>query len=371
MTPTTLDDVLDVEDLAAAIDAGYVREQRHPELPLRILNYTETCQFARAWTPTTLACRGLIVDDETGEVLARPFPKFFNHDEPGGQGAIALDEPVEVTDKLDGSLGITYPDDHGAVRIATRGSFTSDQALHATRVWHTRYADTRVSRDWTLLFEIIYPENRIVVDYGQQDDLVLLGAREIASGRTIGPGAAAALSGWTGPVAEVLTYSTLADALAAAPRAGMEGFVVRSLATDTRVKIKQEEYVRLHRIITHLSTRSVWEHLGERRPLDELLEPLPEEFHPWVRDVAAALEDALAHYVTSTHETHERIIGQLPEGWTRKDYALVAKNWGPVAPWLFRLLDGRDLFEPIWKSIKPERAMATPGAAAELDGEAA
>src|ERR1700710_142802 len=120
---TLLADVLDPVDLAAAVENGHVRSQRHPERPYVIYNYTEACQYAGAWTPVTLACRGLIVDIATDSVIARPFSKFFNHGEADAP-SLRADAAVRVTDKADGSLGIIYGD-----AVATRGSFTSDQAL--------------------------------------------------------------------------------------------------------------------------------------------------------------------------------------------------------------------------------------------------
>lgn len=58
--------------------------------------------------PTTRTCRGLIVHSTTGRVLARPWAKFVNHGRPEAE-TLDLAAPVEVTDKLDGSLGILYP----------------------------------------------------------------------------------------------------------------------------------------------------------------------------------------------------------------------------------------------------------------------
>ena len=83
--------------------------------------------------------------------------------------------PFEVFEKLDGSLGILYWLNN-LPYIATRGSFESEQARHATEILHGRYQHTFSSMDTnkTYLFEIIYPENRIVVDYGEMDDLILL-----------------------------------------------------------------------------------------------------------------------------------------------------------------------------------------------------
>lgn len=85
------------------MESGQIRARRHPERPLIIYNYTEACQYAGAWTPVTTTCRGLIVDDAAGTVLARPYPKFFHHDQPGAP-KLRFDAPAVVTDKVDGSL---------------------------------------------------------------------------------------------------------------------------------------------------------------------------------------------------------------------------------------------------------------------------
>ena len=136
---------------------------------------------------------------------------------------------MHVTDKADGSLGIIYasPDGSGYA-IATRGSFASDQARHATELLRTRYGAFVPPAGKTVLVEIIYPANRIVVDYAGLDDLVLLGAVDIATGRTSGP---EAVPTWPGPVVARFDHATLADALAAPPRAGprgLRGLVPRS-----------------------------------------------------------------------------------------------------------------------------------------------
>lgn len=355
----TLDDLFDTLDLDAALAAGYVRHQRHPTLPLAILNYTERSQFERVWTPVTRQCRGLIHHTETGVVVARPFPKFFNHGELFAPVDWDLDEPVIVTDKLDGSLGILYDDGDGGA-IATRGSFTSDQAQHATEIWKSRYAQRRPPpKSHTLLFEIVYPANRIVCDYGGLDDLVLLGLVDVATGQSLtAPGPA-----WPGPVVERLPFSSLADALAAPPRPGKEGVVVHFAYSDQRVKIKQADYVALHRIVTGLSTRTVWQHLADGHPLADLIERLPDEFHTWVGGVAAGLVDEVNAIHGEVEAEHARILTCLPEGWTRKDYALIAKQHQHSAA-LFRHLDGRDFRDYCWKLVRPEVEMAAPGAPA-------
>ena len=72
-------DYVDREKLMQQIADGMVKEQVHPSLPLRILNYTPKAQFTpEAWNEVTDKCRGLIFDSQTGEIVARPFSKFWN-----------------------------------------------------------------------------------------------------------------------------------------------------------------------------------------------------------------------------------------------------------------------------------------------------
>ncbi|MFJ5071266.1 RNA ligase [Kitasatospora sp. NPDC088556] len=344
-----IDDLLDPALLARSLEEGFVREQIHPTLPLRIFNYAEKAVFEREWNEVTLKCRGLIIDPQ-GRILARPYAKFFNYSE-HPEGAFGLDDTVVVTDKLDGSLGILYPLPDGGHAIATRGSFTSDQALHATKIWQERYADTAsVKPGVTYLFEIIFPENRIVCDYGALDDLVLLGGVDIATGTAL----AADELPWDGPRVNTFAFNTLADTLAAPPRPGAEGFVLRFPGHDnTMIKIKQDDYVALHRIITGLNARAVWERLGAGDTVAEICDGLPDEFHDWVKDVAADLMRQRDAILTEARAEDQRILDALPEGWARKEYAVLAGR-SPMRAWLFMLLDGRDPSARIFHTLRPK-----------------
>jgi putative RNA ligase len=338
-----LADLFALEDLDQALEEGLVRVQDHPRLPLRIFNYTERAQYAQAWTPVTLACRGLIVD-ANGAIVARPLPKFFNYGQ-ANPPALDLDAPVRVTDKADGSLGIIYPTP-GGLAVATRGSFASDQAVHATEILRTRYATFQPPPGLTVLVEIIYPANRIVVDYGDMDDLMLLGAVEIATGRTFGPEAVPA---WPGPVVATFAHATLADALAAPPRPNREGLVVWFPTADLRLKIKYDEYVRLHRIVTGLNARAVWERLAAAQdPFDGI----PDEFHDWVAAVVTALTDGIEAHAAEVERAFAAIVADLPADFQRRDFAEIAARH-PLRALLFLRLDGRDLRGQLWQKARP------------------
>ena len=254
---------------------------------------------------------------------------------------------------MDGSLGIIHLNLNGLPRVASRGSFESDQAIHATAVLHARYPGLVNLRDITPLVEIVYPANRIVVDYGVLDDLVLLGGVDIITGEYLGPDETARLVGWSGPRTKVFEYATLRDALTAEDRIGMEGLCVRYLDENRIVKIKQADYVRLHRIVTGLSERTVWEHMSESKPLGDLLGPLPDELHEWTRRVWDRIEEAESTIEGRAWEAHARIIASLPDDFERGEYASHAKECRDLTPLLFHLLDGRDLRASILRTLKP------------------
>lgn len=345
---TNLTDVIDQDELDAAVLAGHVKRQVHPREPYAILNYSDKCQYERGWNRTTLACRGLVYNFTDGRLVARSWPKFFNYGEPEA-ATLDLSAPAVVTDKIDGSLGILYRTMCWAAEwaVATRGSFTSDQALHATAILRTRYSDFVPPDGWTVLVEIVYPENRIVCDYGDTDDLVLLGAVRTATGETVGP---EDVLGWTGPKAPTFAASTLAEALALPPRPGAEGVVVR--CGEHAVKLKQEDYVALHRIVTGLNARVVWEHIGSGGTAASLCESLPDEFHGWVAQTAADLIGVRDAITNDARAEHARILAGLDGCAARKEYAAVAAR-SPNRAWLFMLLDGKDPEPKVWQTLRP------------------
>lgn len=342
-------------ELGKAVDEGDVRTQTHPEFPtLTIANYTEDVQYRNRWNKITLACRGLIFDSVTGEVVARPWEKFFNFGQRDNR--IESYAPVEVTDKMDGSLGILYRRPDGEFAIATRGSFASEQALHATRLLETVYEDflvDAVGAYWldqnTYLFEIIYPENRIVCNYGDMDDLVLLGAVDKQRGHYYGPTEAGAQIAWPGPLTEVWKYDRFVDALSFPDRQGKEGIVIRS--GRNIVKLKQADYVELHRIVTNLSPKTIWEMLGNGKTVAGICSDIPDEFHGYVEDIGNELLERASQIKFAALIDYNEVA--METGTTdRRAFALKAKTKRNPAL-LFSMLDGKPITESIWKMVKP------------------
>lgn len=330
------------ESIKPYIEKGLVSEQLHPENPnVRIFNYTQECQFSQAWDEITMQCRGLIMDVETGEILARPFPKFFNYQEHIAKGKpIPTEQPI-IAEKLDGSLGIMYTL-NGKTWIATRGSFMSDQAQWATKWWRENKGDEPYGNEITHLFEIIYPENRIVVNY-DFSGLVHLASIETATGKTVD-----ALM----PVrkAETIPANDL-EVLSKMDLPNSEGFVCYYPTENLRLKVKFPEYVRLHKLVTGVSEIAIWEHMREGKTLSDLLEKVPDEFFKWVTDVQFKLEKAYAEILTRCKNDFETFAHA---GRSRKEIALNFQQDCKYPGVLFSMLDGKDYSQAIWKMVRPK-----------------
>lgn len=357
---THLADILDPAALQAAIDAKHVKTVAHPVLPLTLYSYTDACTWDQGWNETTLACRGLIVNSDTGEVVARPFGKFFNHSQPGAP-AFDLDKPLVVMDKVDGSLAISYPGEGGAFAIATRGSFASEQSAWANTFYQRVYdGKWEPNPAYTYLFEILYPENRIVLDYGDTRDLVLLGAVNIKTGRSVHVGEAAGESGWPGPTVDILPHASLREALDAAPRVNAEGFVLWDPETDERIKIKQEDYVLLHKFLTCTTEKHVWEVLSTGQDPAAHFSVAPDEFHVWLKGVQAELETSFADVYESAQAGYADVVALLDDehgagAWGRKEFAQ-AVSARPDKSLMFLMLDGKSIDSRIWQNLKPSGA---------------
>ena len=318
------------------IEQKYIVSQRHPNAGLSIYNYSAKAQYDRVWNDATLSCRGLILNDE-GDIVARPFPKFFNLGEYENQRVPNLS--FDVYEKMDGSLGISYEVD-GVVKIATRGSFTSKQSVKATEMLYSTYKESipKMSSQVTYLFEIIYPENRIVVDYGSECKLVLLAMVDRKTGEDL------PLIDIGIPI--VKKYNGIDDVnqLKSLEEGNKEGFVIK-FTDGYRLKVKFAEYVRLHRIITNVSSISIWEYLKTGQPMEEILDQVPDEFYNWIKRKKTELH---AQYT----EIEEKALSQMRGFEVRKEAAayIMTCEYPKI---MFEMMDNRDYSQSIWKLVRP------------------
>jgi RNA ligase len=277
--------------LRAGLDQSVARKLINVsrEGDLELYGYSSSCQFEQQWDLFSLIARGLILDVSAKRVVATPFPKFFNFNE----GGVALpQEMFEVTEKLDGSLGIVFHN-AGKWRVSTRGRLDSEQGQWATRYLHQHVLTAKLVEGSTYLVEIVYPENRIVIPY-DFSGLVLLGAYD-AEGHELPRHALESVAQSAGlRIAKRFasgSFEALLDVARTLPR-DEEGFVVR-FAGGLRVKLKGEAYCRVHRLICHCTPLALWEAMMSGEDLDAMRRELPEEMRADFDAIRALLEKRL------------------------------------------------------------------------------
>lgn len=336
-------DACELNRISELVEQGYITARRHPKFPLTIYNYSPKATYEGLWTKETLMCRGLILADD-GYIIARPFDKFFNWGE-GGRTSTA--NIVTVTEKMDGSLGILYR--HGErFYVATRGSFDSKQALWASEFLsrHYRYMLEYLPNPLTLLFEIIYPDNRVVVDYKDREELTLLAIRDRFTGKYFPWQEVERFAGIYGfPIPTVYQFDTPEHILQSAKSLdpNSEGWVVE-FTDGQRFKFKGESYLELHRLISGLSFKNTLACIAGGT-LKELLEVIPNEFldqvNNWINQInnrVLSIREAVFTHYQEAPKTN------------RKEYALwVQANCKELAPYMFARLEERDIDELIYK----------------------
>lgn len=333
---------LDINILNSYVEKGLLRNQSHPTLPLLIWNYTETCQYEGIhWDSITLMCRGLITDTD-GNIVGRPFRKFFNIEE----NKYTSTKEFVVLDKMDGSLGILYyyNDDWF---MATRGSFTSDQAIEGEKIFKTKYPNYKneLIPGFTYCWEIIYPQNRIVVDYGNLNDTILL----------------AKIYNETGEDENIIPYQDKFSVvkmynfkdytnIQELNWENSEGFIVM-FSNNDRVKIKFKDYVELHRVITNTSTRTVWEHLRDGKSMEDLVKNVPDEFFSWL---TKTVNDLQSQY--NDIELRAKQFVEENKELDQKEFALKLLNdndYKSISGVCFTMRNNRDYSSGIWRMIEP------------------
>lgn len=335
---------------------GIVVKQEHPTLPLIIWNYTDKVQYDRLWDETLLYCRGLITDTR-GNIIVKPFSKFFNFEEIEDKSIIPWkDSYVLVQEKIDGSLGILFNYNRQWI-MSTRGSFVSDQAKRGMEIVMEQCNISKLDPNFNYLVEIVYPENRIVVEYGEQFVtflsifnhekelswneskifLNLLGINQKHIVDTIK----------LIKVDEQTIYDLKSQNLK-----NKEGYVFRFYPSNFRMKIKFEDYVNLHKTLSHLSTTLIWESLKDDKDIVTMLKDVPDEIFAHVADYAATLTNEFDKTARLVEDIFKELSKDIKD---RKEFAIkvntLPKRYHGI---LFKLFDNKTYDELIWKLIKPE-----------------
>lgn len=321
------------------VQDGLLYCQVHPTLPLTIYNYTDKVQWENLWDDITLMSRGLIVDD-LGNIVARPFKKFFNLSE---CKTIVTDD-YEIFEKYDGSLGILFFYGENWI-LASRGSFTSEQAIKGKEILDRSCDYKLLDKNNTYCFEIIYRENKIVVDYGNTEECILTAVFNTQTGEEQD------IYVWESPTASSYNFQTPLNKLHEVIRDIDEGYVIR-FSNGERCKIKGAEYLRLHKLMSEMSTTAVWDCLRNGDSILNILGGYPDEWYQIVKDYEKDLQNEFNNEKIKINSEFKTIIFYLGDC-DNKTFALFIKD-NNYKSYLFSLRKNKDISNQLWFNLKPQ-----------------
>lgn len=310
-------------------------------------------------------CRGLIFDTETGDLISRPYHKFFNVGERDETQLdnVDLTKPHIVLEKLDGSMIRPIPTKEG-FRLATKAGITevamNAEVFIADKPNYSDFIQLMISRviGATPIFEWCSRKNRIVVDY-PDDQLILTAIRDNISGKYL---PYETLVGW-GSYYNIPVVKSIAGNETDITRVvehirkwdDGEGVVIR-FEDGHMVKIKADDYVLRHKskdainqeknVIETIITDSV----------DDLIPLLTPEDADRIRKFEKAFWKSLEDVATDIHDAYM----QIDKGQDQKEFATVAvpSVLSHYQPFMFKLRKGipvRDLLvEQIGKSLSSQ-----------------
>lgn len=292
-------------------------------------------------------CRGIAFNTETGELVSRPFHKFFNV---GENEHVTLEHfgfhrPHVVMDKLDGSMVRPIPTPYG-VRWGTKMGITDTSNLAELYIFNKvplrKLALDCFKMGVTPIFEFVSPQNRIVAAYSEPR-MVLLAMRDNLTGHY-----------WSYPAMQLFAedYNVrcagIYDPVEGDPALYFEAInksndldegVVVAFDNGHRCKAKTETYVILHKVKDKASTERNLILAVLDQDIDDLLPLVPEEevkaINEFVVDFWAFI-DSMTFALEVTYKLARNAYD------TKKDFALASQDWNRMErAAVFTLWDGK------------------------------
>lgn len=184
--PKKIDDNTTVEELLSLVkDNRYIRENKMPN-NISSFNFTPQAFYRGVWNAQTMRARGLFINTNTNEIVARSYDKFFNVGE-REETSIAmlknnLEFPVKVRQKPNGYLGILgYNSETDELVFASKSSTKSEHAKWFKEIFEDSVPEMSViavkellKDGHTMTFEVIDPVNDPhIIKYDKREIILL------------------------------------------------------------------------------------------------------------------------------------------------------------------------------------------------------
>jgi RNA ligase len=109
--------------------------------------------------------------------------------------------------------------------------------------------------------------------------------------------------------------------------------------------------------MSKISSVTIWEHLSEGKPLDEMLDGVPDEFYEFIQDTVSELTGAYEALLAASAAVRDQV-----RGLDRKVAAeIISKQTTADKSLAFGLLDGLDMSKQAWKLVRPKHSVPKYG----------
>lgn len=291
-----------------------------------LLKYRPEVVYYDLWNEFYMEARGVVVDIKEMQLVSSPYRKFFNLNEKPETSLLAILDfmknanSIIVKNKEDGSM-ISCSRYKDELVVATPGSLTSKQALWAKDFIENHHPSLKetLPGHLTFIFEAVYPDNRIVVDYGETEALILTNIRNKETGRLLDEQEIehfASLFQLPTPKKEsqgLLELMEAAKDRKRYPANDKEGwvFIVRTPDEERLFKLKCDDYCEVHRIIFYATSPKIVFQKIKSGTFDDFYAKIPEALQP----LALKIANVVLLHVEKTERELKKFLGSIPPEW--------------------------------------------------------
>lgn len=283
-------------------------------------------------------CRGITFNYETGEVIARPFHKFFNINEREDTQVDKIHwcDVRTINTKFDGSL-IMPVLINDKIFWKSKKSFSSEVAIKANSVWNKEYMGTNseklvrqaIAEGLTPLFEFIDIENPIVIRYEKTGFTFLCLRHNITGEYVVEPEDQTLKLGFNNTKDFISYVTNIKD---------KEGYVL--FTGSEMYKVKTSWYTLRHRTLSKFSIKNILD-IYVNDTIDDFLSELYTYQYIDQAKIIEGFRDDFTDYILSAEDEAEKTLARLKKKYKRTELRIQIaqeKNSGL----LFAMLDGKD-----------------------------
>lgn len=336
----------DINIIRKYVSAGWLKMVKHDELSLYIVNYTPKTHVNDFWNEITMNCRATIIDED-GMIISKGFPKFFNYTD----NKTIIPEKINtvtVYEKLDGSyIGLFYYNNQWIVN--SKGSFDSPQVRMARDILKSKNLELLNKNGITYCFELIHPDNKIVVDYNNLTDLVFLSAFENGT----------ELSLHNIPSFNSVKSFNLINfnynELHSKNISNKEGYVVK-FENGQRCKIKFDNYVKIHKSITNITSYDIYNIVKNNGNFNVFMNNVPDELYNSIMKLRSEIIDNFEKKQKMIIDIYQDIISLIGNTDNKTFSSYVYKNHPNISKYLFKIRHKKRFDSLLWKDndVKPK-----------------